>query len=89
MQTEPTRMSGFRRLDVPEKVTFGSVLLAPDERAARMRRGVIEGPANVVMRYAAAAEVRRDVVRLVQSGDEPLWRGKQVRLNAGQRAVVG
>jgi hypothetical protein len=89
MRTEPSRMSGFRRLDVPEKVTLGSVLLAPDERAARMRRGVIEGPADVVMRYAAEADVRRNVIRLVQSGDEPLWRGKQVRLNAGQRAVVG
>ena len=82
-------MSGFRRLDAPVQVTLGSVLLAPDERAARMRRGVIEGPAEVVLRYAADADVRRNVVRLVQSGDEPLWRGKQVRLNAGQRAVVG
>jgi hypothetical protein len=89
MRTEPGRMSGFRRLDAPERVTLGSVLLAPDERAARMRRGVIEGPADVVLRYAAEADVRRDVIRLVQAGDEPLWRGKQVRLDAGQRAVVG
>jgi hypothetical protein len=89
MHTEPGRMSGFRRLDTPERVTLGTVLLAPDERSARMRAGVIEGPAEVVLRYAAEAEPRRRELRVRQSGHEPLWRGKRVRLGAGQRVVVG
>jgi hypothetical protein len=89
MRSEPRRMSGFRRLDTPEQVTLGSILLAPDERSARMRAGVVEGPAELVLRYAAEAQTRRDELRLKQSGDEPLWRGKRVRLNAGQRVVVG
>jgi len=89
MRSEPGRMSGFRRLESPSQVTLGSVLLAPDERTARLRRGVVEGPAELVVRYAADTVLRRDELRLVQSGDEPLWRGKQVRLSAGQRVVIG
>jgi len=88
MQSEPARMSAFRKLDAPAQVTLGSVLLAPDERTARLRRGVVEGPADLVLRYAAEAQVRGDELRLAQRGTEPLWRGKQVRLGAGQRVVI-
>jgi hypothetical protein len=89
MQLEPRRMSAFRTLDVPARVTLGSVLLAPDERSARLRRGVVEGPAELVIRYDADADLRGNELRLVQRGSEPLWRGKRVQLDAGQRVVIG
>lgn len=89
MRCEPARMSAFRQLDAPRRIVLGSVLLAPDERSSWLRRGVVNGPAELLLRYDTEAHVQRDELHIVQRGDEPLWRGKQVRLKAGQRVVVG
>lgn len=87
MQMGPRRMSAFQRLDEPAEVRLGTLMLAPDERAARMRAGVVRGPAEVVLRYPTERQARGDRMNVRQFGAEPLWRGTRVTLKAGQEVV--
>ncbi len=88
MRLEPSRMAAFRAVEPPGPVTLGTLVMAPDERFARMRAGVIEGPADVLIRYPAQARQRRTALHVRQQDGEVMPRGKQIRLGAGQRVVV-
>lgn len=87
MRLDPQRMSAFRRLDEPGSVQLGTLVFAPDERGARLRRGVVRGPAEVVLRYETERSARGRRLQVSQVGAEPLWRGTRVRLKAGQEVV--
>jgi hypothetical protein len=87
-QLEPKRVAAFRAIPRPGQVELGEVVLAHDDRSARFRKGVVEGPARVILRYPVEATTRGRVLRVGQAGDEPLWRGQQVNLRRGQRLVV-
>ena len=88
----PRRLAGLRAVPaVGSVVRLTDVPIVPDERAARYRRAVIEGPATVLLRYPPFGRVRASrrgrALRVRQLPGPPLFVGKQVRLKAGQRIV--
>ncbi len=86
----PARLVAFRRALEADHVTrFGTVTIAPDEEHARMRRGIIEGPARVILRYPTFARRRGRELRLRQREGQPLSRGRQITLRSDQRVVIG
>jgi hypothetical protein len=85
----PRRVASFRRVPTLGETRLGEVTATPDEYAARLRRGVVRGPATAVLRYPITARRRISTLHVRQTGGEPRWRGTQVRLRAGQRMVVG
>lgn len=87
-QLAPSRVCAFRPLPRTDAAVLGQITVAPDERGARNRRGVIEGPARVTLRYPALLQPRGRTLRVRHSPGEPMWRGKQVNLRAGQRVVI-
>jgi hypothetical protein len=87
MRMDPARMSAFRRLEEPGQVQLGTLVLAPDERGARLRRGVVRGPGEVVLRYETERTRRGRRLHVRQAGADPLWRGTRVTLKAGQEVV--
>jgi TcpE family len=88
MQLRPKRVSAFRPAAPLGPTTLGDIAVASDERSHRYRRGVVEGPATVILRYPARLRQRGRTLHVRQESGEPLWRGKQVTLSAGQRVVV-
>jgi hypothetical protein len=88
MQTEPSRVAAFRPARPGGRAELGELVLAHDERSARLRRARVEGPARVTLRYPISARPRGRTLRVAQAGEDALWRGKQVDLRAGQRMVV-
>jgi hypothetical protein len=88
MWLRPRRVSAFRPAPPLGAVSLGTIPVAPDERTHRYRKGVVEGPATVILRYPAKLRKRGRSLHVRQESSEPLWRGKQVKLAAGQRVVV-
>jgi hypothetical protein len=73
-------------------VRLDGATLVPDERSARLRRGVVKGPGEVLLRYPARGRMtkrRRPSLRVEQLPGPPLFEAKRVRLKPGQRLVVG
>lgn len=89
LHTEPRRVAAFRPVPAAGPVRLGPVTVAGDERGARWRAGVVEGPASVVVRYPARLRARGRALHVTPQDGPPLWRGKQIRLQRGQRLVVG
>jgi hypothetical protein len=58
MQLSPRRISAFRSAPRPGPVRFASVTIAPDAQASRYRRGVVDGPARLLLRYPAGLRPR-------------------------------
>lgn len=86
----PRRLVAFRAApSAAEPVTLGRVTFAADERGARLRPAVVHGPARVVLRYPATLRERGRTLRVTAADGPALWRGTEVRLQAGQRLVVG
>lgn len=91
--SSPARMAGLREVaQVGSVVRLADIAVLPDERGARYRRAVIEGPATVLLRYPPFGRVktrgRRAALHVRQLPGPALFVGKQVRLCAGQRMVV-
>jgi hypothetical protein len=89
----PRRVAGLRA--VPRAGTvirLGDVWVLPDERGARYRPAVIEGPATVLLRYPSRRWVRvrrrRPALHVSPLPGPALFVGKTVRLGAAQRMVV-
>ena len=81
----PRAVVAFRPVRARAEHRVEDVRLVRDEAAARYRRSVVRGPAVVTLRYPARARRRRRTLRLEQTSDRPMWRGKQVVLRDGQR----
>jgi hypothetical protein len=81
----PRRLSSLRAAPRGGTVRLDGIAMAADETADRYRPGLIEGPCELTLRYPARATARRRTLELRQAGDRPLWRGKRLRLAAGQR----
>jgi hypothetical protein len=85
----PRRIVAFQRTAPPVgPFVLGAITIAPDERSARCRRGVIEGNGSVILRYPCNLTARGRTLHVKQQSTKPSWRGKQVRLAPGQRMVV-
>lgn len=85
----PRRLVGARAASRAQPpVAFGSVAVAADESQPRLRRGVVRGPATVLLRYPFESRAGGSELRVSQRPGGPRWRGKQVKLGAGQRLVV-
>lgn len=81
----PKRVAALRACSPLGPVALADVWIAADERAARYRPGVVEGPAEVTLRYPASARRRGATVEIVGIGARPMWRGRRLALRAGQR----
>jgi hypothetical protein len=87
-----SRLAGLRA--VPRcgaVVRLEDVAIVPDERSARYRSAVIEGPATLLLRYPSRGSVsgrRRPALHVRQLAGPPLFVGKRVRLRDRQRIVL-
>jgi hypothetical protein len=88
MRLEPARIAAFRPAPKGPQEELGPITLAPDEQGARLRRGSVEGPAQLVLRYPTQMRARGRTLEVRQEEGDPLWRGKQVNLSQGQRLVI-
>lgn len=85
----PKRLVAFRPAGpASTEVRLADITIAPDDRAATMRPAVVHGPADVLLRYPFSAQPRGRTVVLRQEPGPARWRGKQLRLADGQRAVI-
>lgn len=69
-------------------VVFGDVVVAPDGRGPRLRRGVVTGPARAAVRYRARTVEQRRSLVLSQVDGAPLDEGFTVDCPAGRRLVI-
>jgi hypothetical protein len=88
MQVLPARLIAFRAAAAPQVVALGRVTVVPDESSARLRPAVVSGPAELVLRYPFDTTSRGRTLHIAGQDGPPRWRGKQIRLRAGQRAVI-
>lgn len=88
MRLEPARLSAFRPVPPPGPVSLDDVTVASDARGARLRRAEVVGPARMIVRYPVRARERRGRLVLERVAGEPQWRGTEIRLQPGQRAVL-
>jgi hypothetical protein len=91
-ELSPRRLAGVREVPrVGSVVRLADFPLLPDERSARYRRGIIEGPATVLLRYPPFGRVTarrgRPTLHVKQLPGPALFVGKQVRLRSNQRIV--
>jgi hypothetical protein len=88
----PSRLASLR--SVPRAgavIRLGELALVPDERGAGYRSARLKGPATVLLRYPPEGWVkgrRRPELHVSQLAGPPLFVGKQVRLEDGQRIVL-
>ena len=61
--------------------------MSPDERTWRYRRGRVDGPGELLLRYPAQARQRGGKLIVHQAGETALWRGKRIIVRRGQRVV--
>ena len=83
----PRRLVGLERAPAGD-TDLGAVAVAPDERAADYRAGVVRGPGTVLLRCPARLELRGRVVRLAGIDDAPLPESQEVALSPGMRLEV-
>jgi hypothetical protein len=88
MRLRPTRVVAWRGAPAPGPVTLASVTLAPDDRSARLRPAVIDGPARVLIRYPFRAHQRGRTLTIEPEAGPPRWRGSEVAVGRGQRLKI-
>lgn len=84
----PRRLVAFSGAPSTGAPEWSPMAVVADERGTSFVRGVVEGPASVVLRQPARAELLRATVRVRQLEDRPLFRPRTVELDAGQRMVL-
>jgi hypothetical protein len=70
------------------RVAIDDVVVFPDERSARVRRCVIQGPASVLMRHPFGSRQRGRTLYIEAADDRVRMAGTRVRLQPGQRLVI-
>ena len=88
MRLAPRRVRAFRAHRPPRCFVLEPIAVAPDERGARLRRGLIEGRGRVFVRQPAQLSARGRTLRIQPRDGAPRRRGTQVDLRSGQRAVI-
>jgi hypothetical protein len=64
------------------------VAVAPDDREARYRRGVVSGEGAVILRQEATVAASGSTLSVMATADRPRYRGRRVALKRGQRVVL-
>jgi hypothetical protein len=88
MRLAPARIAAWRPAPAPGPVALGNVTIAGDGQGARLRSGVVVGPAQLIVRYPVRPRQRGRTLLLVRQPGGPRWRGTRVTLRRGQRAVL-
>ena len=83
----PRRLVGFAPARARSVERLGLFVVAPDERGVAYRRGLVDGPASVILRQRATATPRRSRLHVAATGDGAAYRGRRVSLKRGQRVV--
>jgi hypothetical protein len=83
----PRRLVGLERAPTHD-AELGVIAVAPDERSASYRAGVVRGPGTVLLRRPARLELRGRVLRLAGTDDAPLSEPQEVALSPGMRLEV-
>jgi hypothetical protein len=87
-----SRLAGLRAVPcVGAVVRLDGIAIVPDERCARYRRAIVKGPTTVLLRYPSFGAIkgrRRAALHVSQLAGPPLFVGKKVRLEGGQRIVL-
>ena len=87
--TAPRWIAGLKKCEAPGTVVrFGDLTVAPDHTGPRLRRGRIEGPCEVLLRYPGRGRQHRSKMVITQTSGEAMWRGKTISLAAGQELEV-
>jgi hypothetical protein len=86
--TTPRRVAAFRRVARADRpARLGAVTLAADRSGPYYPRGIVRGPATLVLRYPAHARARGSTLRLRQSSAVALQRPRTINVRSGQRVV--
>jgi hypothetical protein len=83
----PRRLVAFAPAPPTAAPHWLPMAVVADERGASYARGVIQGPATVVLRQPARVKLLRAKAHVRQLEDRPLFRPRTVELEAGQRVV--
>jgi hypothetical protein len=83
----PRRLVGLERAPTRD-VDLGVVAVAPDERSAGYRAGVVRGTGAVLLRCPARLELQGRVLRLDEIEDPPLSEPQEFALSSGMRLEV-
>jgi len=94
LQLEPSKLASFRTaLACGSVARLGDVTVAPDASSARYRRAVVDGPAEVLLRYPPHGRLtrsrHRDVLHVTQLAGPPLVEAHVIQLQPHQRLVLG
>lgn len=84
----PSTVVAFASARLGRVERLDELVVAPDERGVRYRPGVVEGPAVALLRLPVEPRPRGSTLVLEPAGDRAMYRGRRLRLAAGQRAVV-
>jgi hypothetical protein len=82
------RFAGFRWCSAARVARLDDLTLVHDESSGELRRGHLDGPAEVVLRYPVRIRRRGSSVHVAQTSRVPSFNGRRVRLKSGQRLVV-
>jgi hypothetical protein len=82
------RFAGFRPCPATRVVRLDDLTLVHDESSGELRRGHLDGPAEVVLRYPLRIRPRGSTVYVAQTARVPSFNGRRVLLKSGQRLVV-
>ena len=83
----PRRLVGLTPARARSIERLAPFVIAPDERGVAYRRGVVDGPARVVLRQHATATPRRARLHVASADARPAYRARRVALRRGQRVV--
>jgi hypothetical protein len=86
--TAPRRIASWRATPRANIARLGDIRVAPDAGSARVRPGVVDGPAEVLVRHGFRACPRGRTLTLHVDDAEPAYTGKRVVLEADQRLVI-
>ena len=85
----PRRLVSFRPASAqPTTVRLASIPCGPDETSERVRSGIVNGPATIIMRYPFSARANARTIRISPRPGPARWRGKQVTLSGAQRLII-
>lgn len=88
-QLSPRRLVGLRAACAASgPVMLEPIVVAPDERGPRLRRGVVTGSGELIVRQPARLTPRRRTLRIHARDEAPRRRGTRIRLAPGERVVI-